>query len=257
MARTHLKHVRVYMDGYDLSGYERTVSPMGNVFDAVPETAMSDGVQNIVMGRGSIVMPSYNGFLDNDAAGAFALANASNGSRNVVVAIGRNAAPAAGDPTFAWIMEQTSYNMEQGSGFVAANIVFGDASYSSPLNYSTPWGVLLHPSGAETDVNSSIGIDDFGAATTNGGIFFYQLLSSDGTVTIKAQDAASNLDGSFADLSGATSGSITAAVTPRSGIVSLSRTATVRRYLRWQIVLGTATTATFLCGLIRNHIPVT
>ena len=254
MTRTHLKHVRVYMDGYDLSGYERSVGAMSQVFDVAPESAMSDGVQNIVMGRAAIGMPSFNGFLDNDAAGAFALSNASNGTRNVLVAIGTNAAPAAGNPIFAWKFEQVGYSVEPGGGFVAANILFGDASYASPLTYSTPWGVLLHASGAETAANTGTGVDDFGAQTTKGGIFVYQLLSSDGSVTLKAQDASSNLDASFADLSGATSGSINASVTPQSGMVALSTTATVKRYLRWQISLGTATTATFVCGFIRNHI---
>ncbi len=254
MTRTHLKHCRVYMDGYDLSGYERSMGAMSQVFDVAPETTLSDGIQNIIMGRAVIGMPSYNGFLDNDSAGAFALSRASNGTRSVLVAIGANTAPAAGNPIFAWKMEQTGYMVEQGAGFVAANIMFGDASYASPLTYSTPWGILLHASGAETAVNSSAGIDDYGASTSKGGIFVYQLLSSNGTVTLKAQDAATNSDGSFSDITGATSGSITAAVTPAYDMVALSTTATVRRYLRWQLVFGTATTATFVCGLIRNYI---
>lgn len=252
--RTHLKHVRAYMDGYDLSGYERVVAPMSQTFDVAPESALSDGVQNIIMGRGMVQMQNYNGFLDNDTAGAFALSNAGNGTRNVLIAIGVNAAPAAGNPIFAWKFEQVGYSVEQGNGFVAANINFGDSSYAAPLMYSTPWGVLLHASGEETAANTGTGVDDFGAQTTKGGIFVYQLLSSDGTVTLKAQDASSNLDGSFADLSGATSGSIDASVSPKSGMVSLSATATVKRYLRWQVSLGTATTATFVCGFIRNNI---
>lgn len=56
----------------------------------------------------------------------------------------------------------------------------------------------------------------------------------------------------FAALSGATSGSIDASVTPVSGMVALGVTAAVRRYTRWQLAFGTATTATFVCGLIRG-----
>ena len=254
MTRTHLKHCRVYMDGYDLSGYERTFGAMSQAFDISPDAALSDNVKNFIMGRPTITMPSYNGYLDNDTAGAFALAKTGTGARNVMIAIGANAIPAAGNPIFAWELEQIGYMSEDGGGYVAANINFGDASYASTKTYSIPWGVLLHASGAETAVNSSTGIDDFGAATTKGGIFIYHLLSSNGTVTLKAQDAATNSDGSFSDISGATSGSITAAVTPAADMIALSATATVRRYLRWQLVFGTATTATFVCGLIRNHI---
>jgi hypothetical protein len=73
-------------------------------------------------------------------------------------------------------------------------------------------------------------------------------------LTLKVQDAATNSNGSFSDLSGATSGSITAAVTPQSGMVALGTTATVRRYLRWQLVFGTATTCSFTAAFIRNNI---
>ncbi len=254
MTRTHLKHCRVYMDGYDLSGYEKSIGEMSQVFEVSPETAFTDEAKNVILGQPTIGMPSYNGFLDNDTAGAFTLSKASNGTRSLLIAIGANAAPVAGNPIFAWKMEQTGYAVEPGAGFVAANITFGNSSYAAPLTYSTPWGVLFHPSGAETAVNTAIGIDDYGSSTAKGGIFVYQLLSSNGTVTLKAQDAATNTNPNFSDLSGATSGSITAAVTPAYGMVALSTTATVRRYLRWQLVFGTATTATFVCGLIRNYI---
>jgi len=251
MTRTHLKHVRVYVDGYDLSGYERTVGPLAHTYDTSPDAAMSDGSKNIVLGQADIQAGALNGFLDNDTAGAFALAKTQS-TRNLLVAIGVGAAPAQGNPIFAWKFEQTAYSVEGGSGFVSANIPFGGASYSSTLTYSKPWGYLLHASGAETAVNTAVGIDDIGAATTAGGIFVYHLLSSNGTVTLKVQDAATNTNPSFSDLSGATSGSITAASTPTSGMIALGTTATVRRYLRWQLVFGTASTATFVTAFIRG-----
>ena len=252
MTRTHLKHVRAYVDGYDFSGYERAVSAMGWTYTTSPDAALSDEAKNIVLGRPSITLASLNGFLDNDTAGQFAVTSAGYGTRNIAIAIGNRAAPAQGDPVFAWKFEQTSYGVEGGEGFVAANLMLGDASYSSTLTYSKPWGYLLHAKGAETAVNTAIGIDDYGAQTTAGGIFIYHLLTSNGTVTLKAQDASTNSNGSFADLSGATSGSITAASTPTSGMVALSTSATVKRYLRWQLVFGTATTATFVMAFIRG-----
>jgi len=253
MTRTHLKHCRVYMDGYDLSGYERSMGAMSQVFDVSPDSALSDGIHNVVMGRAAIGMPAYNGFLDNDAAGAFALSNASNGTRSLVVAIGANAAPAAGNPVFAWKFEQTSYSMEQGGGFVAVTVPMM-TSYASTLTYQRPWGVLLHPSGAETAANTATGVDDIGASSALGGVFVYHLFTSNGTVTLKAQHAATNSDGSFGDLTGATSGSIDASVSPKSGTVALATTEAVSRYIRWQLAFGTATTATFAMAFIRNNL---
>jgi hypothetical protein len=112
---------------------------------------------------------------------------------------------------------------------------------------------VLHPLGAETAASTAAGIDDT-AASSLGGIMVYHLMSSDGTLTIKVQEGAGNTDGDFADLSGATSGSIDASVTPVSGMVALSTTAAVKRYLRWQIALDTATTATFFVAFIRNNL---
>jgi hypothetical protein len=252
MTRTHNKHVRVYVNGVDLSGYSRTIGPLAWMFGAEPDAAMTDGAKNIVIGQGDIQAGVLNAFLDNDAAGLFA--NQAQGTRNLLVAIGANAAPVAGDNIFAWKFEDTGYMAEQGSGFVAANLPFGGASYASTLTYKRPWGNLLHASGAETAVNTGTGIDDNGASSALGGVFVYHLLSSNGTVTIKAQHAATNSNASFSDITGATSGSINAAVTPQSDMIALGTTLAISRYLRWQIVLGTATTATFVAGFIRNNL---
>lgn len=254
MTRTHAQHVRVYADGVDLSGYARSVGSLNWTFGAEPDAAFSDEVKNIVLGQGDIQAGPINAFLDNDTAGLFALASSANGTRNVMIAIGVNAAPAAGNPIFAWKFEQVDYSVEQGSGFVGVNVPLGAASYASTLTYKKPWGVLVHPSGAETAANTATGIDDNGAASSLGGIFIYHLFTSNGTVTLSLDDAATNTNPSFAALSGATSGSITAASAPKSGMVALSTSATIRRYVRWQLAFGTATTATFALGLIRNNL---
>lgn len=253
MTRTHNKHTRAYINGVDVSGYTRSVGALEWMFDAEPDAAVTDEAKNILIGKGSVNAGGYSAFFENDAAGLYNLANDGNGTMVFTAAIGANTAPAAGDPVFSWVFEQKSYSAEQGSGFVAVTVPL-ETSYAANLTYSKPWGVLLHAKGAETAVNSSTGIDDNGASTAKGGVFIYHLLSSDGTVTLKAQDAATNSDGSFADITGATSGSIDASVTPKSGMVSLGTTATVRRYLRWQLAFGAGTTATFVCAFIRNNL---
>lgn len=244
------------MDGVDLSGYAHTVGALEWMFDSEPAAALTDAVKNIIMGKGDIKAAPVNAFLDNDTAGLFVLAGsgtAVTGTRNLMIPIGANTAPVQGDNFFAWEFEQTSYALEQGSGFVTVTVPFGGASYASKLTYKKPWGIMLHAKSAETAVNTAVGVDGV-ASSALGGVFVYHIFSSNGTVTVKAQDAATNTDGSFADLSGATSGVVDATTVPKHGMIALSTTATVRRYTRWQIVLGTATTATFTCGFIRNTI---
>jgi hypothetical protein len=224
------------------------------MFGADQDMSMTDECKNIVMGQADIQAGTLNAFLDNDAAGLFALANASSGTRNLLATIGTNAAPVAGDSVFAWKFEQTAYSVEQGTGFVSVTVPFGGASYASTLTYCRPWGSLLHANAAETAVNAAAGIDDNGAASALGGIFVYQLLSSDGTVALTAQEASINSDANFAGITGATSGSIDASVTPKSGMVALGTTASIKRYLRWQLSFGTASTATFVMAFIRNNL---
>ncbi len=253
MTRSHTKYHRAYIDGRDLSGYAVVLPQMAWVFDAEPEAALTDGSKNIIPGQASIDVGALNCILDNDADGAFANYSTNTGEVNVAFAIGTTAAPAAGDPAFCWKVKQTGYNSEGGSGFVMANIPFGGSSSEGVLTYDKPWGSILHPKGAETAVNSSTGIDDLGSSSTAGGIFVYHLFTSNGTVTLKAQDAATNTDVSFSDITGATSGSIDASSNPASGLVALSTSLSVERYLRWQLTLGTATTATFFSAFIRGN----
>lgn len=253
MTRTHLKHYRAYVDGYDLSGTSRSIGALAWMFGAEPDAAFTDGCKNIVIGQGDIQAGALNTFLDNDTAGSFATLR-TQGTRNLMVAIGANAAPTAGDHVFAWKFEDTGYTGEQGSGFVTANLPFGGASYASTLTYKRPWGVLLAPLLARTAANTATGIDDNGASSALGGIFVYHATTSNGTFTLTAQDAATNLDASFAAITSATSGSVDASVTPKHGMIALSTTATIRRYLRFQLTLGTATSVSFTSAFVRNNL---
>lgn len=251
--RTTQRWLRFYADGYDLSGYLRKVEALKCEFDAPPEAALSDEVKNALADQVSLGVGALNGFFDNTATSGLHVVASGAGVKRVVLAVfGIRAAPAAGDPAYAGEFTQLGYAAQEENSRIVVNIPFGDANaVAAAIGYVNPWGVLLHAKGAETAVNSSAGIDDHGAATALGGFMCYQLFSSNGTVTLKVQDAAVNADGSFADLSGATSGSINASVTPAAGIVALGTTATVRRYLRWQLVFGTATTATFALSFAR------
>jgi hypothetical protein len=256
MARTNGKWTRVYVDGYDMSGHARSVGTLGWEHDASPEAAYADAVKNVLQGQAMVTAGPINAMFDNTAATGFhtALNAQPTAPRVVTVAIGVNALPAAGNPVFCWKMEQAGYTGEQGSGFVVSNLALTPAAIGS--GYFQPWGVLLHAKSdatAASGANTAIGIDDFGAATSEGGIFFYHLFSSDGTVTLTAEDAETNTNPSFSLITGATSGSITAAVTPKSGFVLLAEGADVRQFLRWQIAFGDATTCNFAAGLIRHY----
>jgi hypothetical protein len=256
--RTKIKWWRVYIDGYDMSGFSRSIGPLEMVYDEVDMTApMSDTVKGYLPNQGHVNTGTLNAVFDNTATtGLHALMITAGISRNVITAIGMRAIPAGGDPCFGGTFIDTAYQVTQDGGAVTATIPFAGWSVEKSANYVSPWGTLLHANAAETGVNSGTGYDNpTGASTAKGGYFMYHVLASSNpthTATLSVDDAATNAGGSFAPLSGATSGSITVTAGV-SGIIFLGNTATVRQFLRWQIALGTATSVTFVSAFFRAY----
>lgn len=252
--RTIQRYTRFYAHGYDLSGIARTVGDLKWEFDAPLEAALTDNIKNVAaLGQCSLSPGTLNAFMDDATPGLHTVFNPIGGTgHTVMIPIGIRGAPAQGDPVYAGYFEQLGYAAKTENGYAVVTIPWGEAdAQSAILGYNKPWGILLHAKGAETGTNSATGVDDNAASSSYGGFMCYQIFSSDGTVTIKVQDAATNTDVSFADLTGATSGVVDASSTPVAGLVALGRTATVRRYLRWQLVLGTANTVTFALSFHR------
>jgi hypothetical protein len=253
MSRTNKKYIRVYINGYDVSCQAMNIGTVGFSQDAPMVAAYCDEVLNTVPGDSTIQCGPLNAFLSpSDTTGLHELLKSGNEIANIMVTFGTMAIPAVGDPVFAWTMQMDEYTA-QGDGVVGVNIGFPNPAYSTVKKYTSPFGLLVHANGAETAANTAVATIDNGEATTKGGIFAWQLFSSDGTVTLSIDDAAANTgNGDFSALSGATSGSIDASAAPKSGMVALGTTATIRRYIRWQAVFGTATTATFATAFIRG-----
>lgn len=246
--------MRVYADGYDLSGMGRSLGPLELTYDEADLTTWTDTVKGYLRGMPQCNVGTLNAVFDNTATtGIHAVLGAAGQARTLLAAIGIQGAPAAGDPCFGGVFTQGAYQSADDGGALTVTIPFsGWAANAASLAYGVGFGQLLHANGAETAANTGTGFDNLaGVTSTAGGYLVYQILAGNGTATIKVQDAATNLNASFSDLSGATSGVIDCA-TPKAGLVAIGNTATVRRYLRWQIVLGTATTVTFALSFHRS-----
>ncbi len=251
--RTHSKYTRFYADGFDLSGYARDVGELGISFVEAEGLALTDPIIGVMPDIGEASVGPLIGNFDNTAtSGLHAVMNGAGTKRELMIPIGIRAAPAEGDPVFCGTFEQLGYMAQPSAGsLVSVNIPFGNwALDASTLLYAQVWGDLAHENSAETAVNSAVAVIDGGAQTALGGYLAYQLFTSDGAVTLKIQDASVNSDGNFGDL--VSSGSINASSTPKSGIVALGKTATVERYIRWQLALGGSSTATFALAFIRG-----
>lgn len=248
MTRTLSKWQRIYVDGYDISGDARDVGTLSVDNEAIDLTCIPDSVKGVLLGTTKVTLGTINGVLDPTATtGIHAVMNGAGVMRTVMIPQGMQAAPAQGDPVFMGEFEQKDY-MNKDS-YISMNFD-NTSARATTLLYSNPWGWLLHAKSAVTAVNTAVGIDDYGAATAFGGYMAYMVFAGNGTATISCQDAATNSDGSFAAITGATTGSIDCS-TVKYGIVAIGRTADVRRYLRWQVAFGTATTLTFSLGFSR------
>ena len=252
MGRTLNRFVRVYADGYDISGNTVSVGPYDTAYDDTSITGLDWEVQGAYPGAAKITMGTLNGIFDTTAAsGLHVIASGAGVSRVVMNAIGIQASPAAGNPVFMGKFQQLAYHAEAGSTMLTATIPFGNGEPAS-MTYAKPWGVLMHAKAAETGANSGSGIDNT-SATSTGGYMMYQIFGytgSSGTATISLEDSADGI--TWTALSGATSGAINKTAMPCAGIVELSTTATVRRYLRWQLTLATLTGANFALAFVRG-----
>lgn len=255
LGRTKQKYIRVYAGGYDISGFGRTIGPLTTETDPVDMTVtMADAVKGYYKGQTNVNIGTFNGIFDNTATtGIHTVLNSAGLLRTVVVAYGIRAAPADGDPCFCGQFDQQAYQVNDDAGALAVTIPFGGwSATATSLNYAQGWGTLLHANAARTSAtgaNTATGYDNpKEAATSKGGFMVYEVLAGNGTATISVDDSANNID--FLALSGATTGSISCAAGV-SGLVALGTSATVRRYLRWQIAFGTATSVTFVTAFVR------
>lgn len=252
--RTVPKFVRCYVDGYDMSGYSRTIGPLKWEYEEADLTVqMSDAMMGFMSNLPSISPGILNGVFDNTAtSGLHVIGSAVAASRIITVPIGIQAAPAQGDPCFNGQFVQAGYHGEIVGPSVYAQVPFGEWDVLSPLNYDQPWGVVLDPMSAQTGANTAVGIDDNGGASTAGGYMIYHVSAGNGTATISIDDAATNTNPNFGALASATSGELDMS-SVQKGIVQLGVTATVRQFLRWQISLNTATTVTFALAFVRGN----
>lgn len=254
--RTLARWSRVYINGYPACTRITNYGPLVSDYAQEDLTSICDAVQGSLPAQGMFTPTAVNGIIDAGNHFDSYYAAYVNTSRVVQVNVGIRGDPAAGDPVFAgqWYLNAGRGDFSNGS--IPFNIEFGDWDVGNLIAYrQPPWGRLLHAGSAETAANSATGGVDNGAATTYGGWFVYSIYNANGagvTFTLSVDDSAD--DSSYSALSGATSGELTYAGAT-AGIVALGTTATVRRYLRWQLALNTATSVSFTSAFIRGRNP--
>jgi hypothetical protein len=249
--RTVSRWTRVWLDGYNVSGNARSLGPLGIVYDEADLTALSDPVKGYLPNHYQVNVDVLNGLMDNaDPAGLHTIA-AEGARRTFLAAFGQLAEPQAGDVCFGGQFQQGAGQAVDDGGGIAFTVPFmGWAADAEFPNHYRAFGCLLHAEGAEDAANDQIGIDDNGGPSAHGGYMLYHVLAGDGDAELLVEDAETNLDASFAPLTGCATGNITMAAGVH-GIVRAT-TDTVRRYLRWQLTLDDATEVAFVMAFFRG-----
>jgi hypothetical protein len=250
--RTVARWGRVYMDGYDMSGYARSIGALDWSFDEADLTALADSVKGFLPAQCVVGIGGINANLDTTAtSGLHVIANAPGVSRVMMVPLGIQAEPAQGDAVYCGRFNQSSYQANEEGGAITVNLGFEGWDAGNALGYNNPWGVLLRPKTATTGANTSAGVDGL-AASSLGGYLVYQVFAGNGTATISVdKSTTTNVNASFSALSGATTGELNFS-TPQAGIIALGNAAAVGQYLRWQIALNSATSVTFALAFVRG-----
>ncbi len=235
--RTLKRWARVYCDGVDLSGFCSEIGPLETTFDEAELLAVSDGVRGVLPNTPNISIGTLNAVYDNTAtSGLQAVMGGAGVTRDVLVALGIRAAPAEGDPCFMGVWNQLGFTMVPGVA-VTATIPIGMWDINAGPDYSKAWGTFLHTNDAATGLNTGTGVDG-GAATAAGGWMMYHItaVAGTGTVAIKVQDSTEAVNGSFGDITDATSGAIAHTAVPASGIIQLGTTAAIKQFLCTQFL---------------------
>lgn len=263
MARTQKHFVQVYQNGYDLTGEARSLGPITWEAGFSPDAALGWEAMGGLCEQSSVTLGQVNTILrhetlDADSPNAW-IHSMDQATVFVAVPFGIGKTAVLGDPVAQLVQVQRG-SLITGEGPLSTLTINYESSATdgiaaaNTINYAEPWGVLLHPKGSETAANTAVGWDN-GAASTHGAWMMAQILSITGAgdVTIKVQDAATNLNGSFADVTGLTTGAVTNTSAPVAKIAQTAVTATIRQFTRWQIVFNGSTACTFVLSLVRGR----
>jgi hypothetical protein len=241
MAKVNGLNVRLYVEGYDLSGDANALSGMGYTSELLDVTTLDVSARKRIVGivDGEIGVEAW---FDNASSRQHAVWTSNSGKlptadQHVLVPMGAS----VGDAAVGLVSKEGTYSVTNSPGSALA------ASATFTANGSGPeFGQMLT---AHDDTHSSAGsgtVVDSGAATTNGGAGYLQVFSvASGSVTVNLQEATSS-GGSYANFM--TFSTVAAAAAPTSERLTMS--GNVARYLK-VTTTGTFSNAVIAVGFAR------
>ena len=175
-------HVRVLVDGYELSGDSNRIS-INDSRDLFDVTTFGDEVHKFIPGQRLMAL-RHAGFMNSADAGSHPVLQGADVDGLFSVYIGQNTEPSAGDPVFSLLTQQGRYGaLPQTNRMIPFQAVFANrGEYGG-------WGVAL---GVPNDgYNPAGGVLNSNVTSGQGGLACLHVLSttSTGSYTIEVQGA--------------------------------------------------------------------
>jgi len=242
MAKVNGLNVRLYVEGYDLSGDANSLSSLGYTNELLDVTTLDVSAKKRIVGIVDSEI-SVDAWFDNAASRQHAVWTSNSGKlptadQDVLIPMGS----AVGDQFVGLASKQGTYNVTRAPGSaMAASAVF------SANGSAAEFGEMLT---AHDDTHSSAGsgtVVDSGASSSNGGTGYCQLLSLDsGSVTVNLQESTSS-GGSYSNFM--TFSTVAAAAAPSAERLTME--GTVQRYIK-VTTTGTFSNAKIVVGFSRS-----
>ena len=243
MAKVNGLNVRLYVEGYDLSGDANALSGLGYTNELLDVTTLDVSARKRIIGivDGEI---SVDAFFDPASSKQHAVWASNSGKQptadqEVLVPMGS----AVGDPSVSLVSKQGTYSVTRSPGSaISANATFS-ANGSGP-----EFGKMLTAhDDTITSSTSGTAVDD-SASSASGGSWYYQILAfsavgGNARWTVNLQHSSDN--NTYTDVSSAHVTAIGAARAEFSG--------TLNRYVKHRVVRDASTgSITFAIGYVRS-----
>ena len=242
MAKENGLNVRLYVEGYDISGDANSLASIGysNTLFEIATLDVSGMKRFLGPADGSV---EVNGYFDNAAGRIHPVFTSNSGKlptadQGVMIPLGS----AVGDPAVGMVTKEANYDTDRG-GTSAITVKSAFSVNGYPPEFST-----MLPAHTDTVTASTSGtaVDD-SASSSSGGSWFYQILAisaSGGNArwTVKLQHSTNNI--TYTDVSSA---NVTAI-----GAARAEFTGTLNRYIRNRLVLD-ATSGSITFAICYNR----
>lgn len=227
---------QMWVDQYNVSGDVGAIDSIASSRAQLDYTSIQDDymVRLPGLGDGSI---SFSGFFNRTSPSLYASFGSAFGTAIAIVTAALGTA--IGSPAASLGVARATYTTTRG---VDGSLLLA-AQGDSGIGYGTDWGVLLNSNVSATGTATTT-VDGGTASSTGAQAYLHITAVAAGTVTITVQDSPDN--STFTNVTGL---AFTASSTAVAEYKATAATATIERYLRYNVTGGTAT---FALNVSRN-----